>query len=54
MSAKKSLRPGSNGLPPANAHASRPAAGAPADPDVILASLPIGTPDYLRAYSVRS
>jgi integrase len=48
MSAKKSLRPGSNGLPPANAHASRPAAGAPADPDVILASLPIGTPDYLR------
>ena len=48
MSTRKSLRPGSNGLPPANAHPTRPAAGAPADPDVILASLPVGTPDYLR------
>ena len=48
MSAKKSLRPGSNGLPSANAHSARPAAGASADPDVILSSLPVGTPDYLR------
>jgi integrase len=47
-SATKSLRPGSKGLPPANTHAARGVAGAPADPDVILASLPIGTPDYLR------
>jgi integrase len=47
-SAKKSLRPKSSGLPRANAHAARPTGGAPADPDVILASLPIGTPDYLR------
>ena len=48
MSTQKSPRPGSNGLPPAHAHSSRQAAGAPADPDVILASLPVGTPDYLR------
>lgn len=47
-SAKKSLRPGSKGLPRTNAHGARAAAGAPADPDVILAALPIGTPDYLR------
>jgi integrase len=47
-SSKQSLRPGSGDLPTANAHPTRPAAGAPADPDVILASLPIGTPDYLR------
>ena len=40
--------PGSNGLPPAHAHAARGVDGAPADPDIILASLPIGTPDYLR------
>ena len=46
--ATKSLRPGSNGLPTANAHRVRPTSGAPADPDAILASLPIGTPDYLR------
>jgi integrase len=26
----------------------RPTAGAPTDPDIILASLPVGTPDYLR------
>lgn len=48
MSPKKSPRPGSKGVPPANAHAARSSASAPSDPDVILASLPIGTPDYLR------
>ena len=47
-STSKSLRPGSNGLPSANAHSARESAGAPSDPDVILASLPVGTPDYLR------
>jgi hypothetical protein len=47
-SATKSLRSESNDLPPANAHPMRPAAGATSDPDVILAILPIGTPDYLR------
>jgi integrase len=47
-SATKSMRPETNRLPTANAHPMRPTAGAPADPDVILASLPIGTPDYLR------
>ena len=47
-SATKSPRPESNGLSTANAHPVRPTAGAPTDPDVILASLPIGTPDYLR------
>ncbi len=48
MPAKKRTRPGSNGLPAANTHALRELAGTPADPDVVLASLPIGTPDYLR------
>jgi len=48
MTAKKRTRPGSNGLPAANTHALRELAGTPSDPDVILASLPIGTPDYLR------
>ncbi len=48
MSANRSMRPGSNGLPPANAHPLRPPPGSPSDPDVVLASLPIGTPDFLR------
>ena len=47
-SATTSPRSDSNGLSTANAHSVRPTAGAPADPDVILASLPIGTPAYLR------
>ena len=38
----------SNGLPRANTHSWRPPTGSPSDPDVVLASLPIGTPDYLR------
>jgi hypothetical protein len=48
MSTKKTPQSGSNGLPPANAHAARRSARSPSDPDVILATLPVGTPDYLR------
>jgi len=48
MSAKKSLRSGSHGLPPANAHPAREPAGAPSDPVTVLKTLPVGTRDYLR------
>jgi site-specific recombinase XerC len=48
MSSKNSPRTLQNGLPRANAHSWRPPTGSPSDPDVVLASLPMGTPDYLR------
>ena len=54
MSSKTSSRtprtprtPG-NGLPSANSHSWRAPPGSQSDPDIILAALPIGTPDYLR------
>ena len=48
MSSKNSPRTLQNGLPRANTHSWRPPTGSPSDPDVVLASLPMGTPDYLR------
>ena len=48
MSAKDSSRRGAGGLPHAQSHARREPEGASADPQVLLDSLPIGTPDYLR------
>jgi len=48
MSAKKPLRSGSRGLPPANAHPARGSAGTPSDPVTVLKTLPVGTRDYLR------
>jgi len=48
MSPKRAPRPGTQGLPPANAHPRREKAGSLTDPDEILASLPLGTPDYIR------
>ncbi len=48
MSSKNSPGTLPNGLPRANTHSWRPPTGSPSDPDVVLASLPMGTPDYLR------
>jgi site-specific recombinase XerC len=48
MSSKNSPRTLHNGLPRTNTHSWRPPTGSPSDPDVVLASLPMGTPDYLR------
>jgi len=48
MSSKNPSRAKRNGLARASTHSSRAPAGTESDPDVILASLPIGTPDYLR------
>ncbi len=41
MPAKKPTRLGSHGLPPANTHCLRESTGAPSDPDVVLATLPV-------------
>jgi site-specific recombinase XerC len=48
MSSKNSPRTLHNGLPRTHTHSWRPPTGSPSDPDVVLASLPMGTPDYLR------
>lgn len=48
MSAPRVPRPGTTGLPPADAHAPRAGSGSLSDPNEILKGLPMGTSDYIR------